>query len=74
MLAGLRQSLTEYAIHVAELESLLMEVFATSNRLATGLTDVGQHFEVALMRVDEPPDLKRCEACLTQIAVSSIPA
>lgn len=69
MLTTLRQNLTEYAVHLRELETLLMEAFSTSAKLGDGLAGVVQPLEGALIAIDEQPNLQACETSLEQIGV-----
>ncbi|KAM7539973.1 hypothetical protein Aperf_G00000041104 [Anoplocephala perfoliata] len=68
MIAMLRQSLAEYAIHVDELHSTLKEMFTTTSQVTAALTEVDKNFETALANIENSLDLSSCEIALAQFS------
>lgn len=69
MLAALRQNLIEYAIHVGEMESLLLEAFTTTSRLEAALDEMATRLSAALSALEDSLDLPKCEISLAQFSV-----
>ncbi|KAH9285528.1 Nesprin-1 [Echinococcus granulosus] len=68
MLAALRQNLIEYAIHVGEMESLLVEAFTSTSRLKAALAEMDRRLSVALTALEDSLDLHKCEISLAQFS------
>ncbi|VDM15794.1 unnamed protein product [Hydatigera taeniaeformis] len=68
MLVALRQNLIEYAIHVGEMESFLLEVFTSISRLEAAFSEMDKRFSVILTALEDSFDLPKCETSLAQIA------